>query len=139
MKTKMTSFKRSQVCTVPALSVRSCSRPLMTHTFAGDTQTQFWLSLCGVSGSWCSQGLRPLSVSGGKEFDSKHDFTPPTVLLRLLLCPWMRDLFLWWDSIFSNRWLFSSEFLFWSSRERRQAHVLLLFHLMPHTEKKLYC
>ena len=27
-------------------------RPLLTHTFTGDTQTQFWLSLCGVSGSW---------------------------------------------------------------------------------------
>ena len=26
-------------------------------TFTGDTQTQFWLSLCEVSGSWCVQGL----------------------------------------------------------------------------------
>ena len=26
-------------------------RPLLTCTFAGGTQTQFWLSLCGVSGS----------------------------------------------------------------------------------------
>ena len=34
-----------------------CSRPLLTHTSTGDTQRQFWLSLCGVSGSWCSQGL----------------------------------------------------------------------------------
>ena len=25
----------------------------------------------------------------GMGFDSKHDFAPPTVLLRLLLCPWM--------------------------------------------------
>ena len=25
--------------------------------FAGDTQTQFWLSLCGVSGPWWAQGL----------------------------------------------------------------------------------
>ena len=32
-----------------------CSRPLLTCTFAGDTQTQFWLSLCGVSGSWCTK------------------------------------------------------------------------------------
>ena len=24
---------------------------------AGDTHTGFWLSLCGVSGSWCAQGL----------------------------------------------------------------------------------
>ena len=28
-----------------------CGRPLLTCTFAGDTQTQFWLSLCGVSGT----------------------------------------------------------------------------------------
>ena len=34
-----------------------CSRPLLTRTSTGDTQTQFWLSLCGVSGSWCVQGL----------------------------------------------------------------------------------
>ena len=34
-----------------------CSSPLLTHTSAGDTQTPFWLSLCGVSGSWCTKGL----------------------------------------------------------------------------------
>ena len=28
-------------------------RLLLTHTSAGDTQTQFWLTLCWVSGSWC--------------------------------------------------------------------------------------
>jgi len=33
------------------------SRPLLTHTSTGDTQTQFCLSLCGVPGFWCSQGL----------------------------------------------------------------------------------
>ena len=31
-------------------------RPLLTCPSAGNTQTQFWLSLCGVSGSWCTQG-----------------------------------------------------------------------------------
>ena len=34
-----------------------CISPLLTHTSTGDTQTQFCLSLCGVSGSWCPQGL----------------------------------------------------------------------------------
>ena len=34
-----------------------CSSPLLTHTFAGDTQVQFSLSLFGISGSWCTQGL----------------------------------------------------------------------------------
>ena len=34
-----------------------CGSPLLTRTYTGDTQTQFCLSLCGVSGSWCTQGL----------------------------------------------------------------------------------
>ena len=34
-----------------------CSRPLLTRTSTRDIQTQFWLSLCGVSGSWCAQGF----------------------------------------------------------------------------------
>ena len=34
-----------------------CRSPLQTHTSAGHTQTQFWLSLCGVSGSQCAQVL----------------------------------------------------------------------------------
>ena len=34
-----------------------CSRPLPTCMSIGDAQTQFCLSLCGVPGSWCTQGL----------------------------------------------------------------------------------
>ena len=34
-----------------------CDSPLLACTSAGDTQTQFCLSLCGVSGFWCTQGL----------------------------------------------------------------------------------
>ena len=34
-----------------------CSSPLLTCTSTGDIQTQFWLNLCGVSESWCAQGL----------------------------------------------------------------------------------
>ena len=34
-----------------------CGRPLLACTSTGDTQTQFFLSLCGVPGSWCAQGL----------------------------------------------------------------------------------
>ena len=33
------------------------SRPLLTRASTGDSQTQFWLRLCGVSGSWRAQGL----------------------------------------------------------------------------------
>ena len=43
-----------------------CGSPLLTRTPAGDTQTQFWLSLCGVSGPGAHKVcLSPLSVSGG--------------------------------------------------------------------------
>ena len=34
-----------------------CGNPLWTRTSTGDTQTQFCLSLCRVSGFWCAQGL----------------------------------------------------------------------------------
>ena len=49
------SLCHTQVCCTQ--SPCPCGRPLLTHTSTGDTQTQFWLGLCGVSGSWCPQGL----------------------------------------------------------------------------------
>ena len=52
----------------------------------------------------------------GMGFDSKYDFTPPTILLGLLLCPWGN--FSWWDQILSSQWLFSSKLQFWSSCRR---------------------
>ena len=45
----------TQVCCTQ--SPHPCGSPLMTHTSTGNTQTQFYLSLCGVSGSWCIQAL----------------------------------------------------------------------------------
>ena len=45
----------TQVCCTQ--SPYPCSSPLLTCIFTGDTQTHFWLSLCGVSGSWCTQAL----------------------------------------------------------------------------------
>ena len=39
----------TQVCCTQ--SPYPCSRPLLTHTFSGYTQTQFWLSICGIPGS----------------------------------------------------------------------------------------
>ena len=45
----------TQVCCTQ--SPCPCSSPLLTRTSTGDAQTQFWLSLCGVSGSCCGQGL----------------------------------------------------------------------------------
>ena len=38
-----------------------CGSPLLTCTSTGDVQTEFCLSLCGVSGSWCAQHLFELS------------------------------------------------------------------------------
>ena len=56
---------------------------------------QVWLILCGISGSWCAQGFVWVlwTFLAGNEFDSKRNFTPPTVLLGLLLCPWMWVIF----------------------------------------------
>ena len=45
----------TQVCYIQ--SPCHCGRPLLMHTSAGDTQKQCWLSLCGLSGSCCTQGL----------------------------------------------------------------------------------
>ena len=52
---------QAQVCCTQ--SPRPCGSPLPARTSAGDARTQLWLSLCGVSGSWCPC-LRALSVSG---------------------------------------------------------------------------
>ena len=48
----------SQVCCSQSLCPHG--RPLLTHTFPGDTQTLKGRSgsvYCGVSGSWCTQGF----------------------------------------------------------------------------------
>ena len=45
----------TQVCCTQ--SPCPCGSPLPIHTSTGDAQTQFYLSLCGVPGSWCTQGL----------------------------------------------------------------------------------
>ena len=45
----------TQVCCTQSLCV--CRSPLLTCTCSGDTQMQLCLSLCGVSGSWCTQPM----------------------------------------------------------------------------------
>ena len=53
-----TSSKRAYAITKSAArSPCPCGSPLLTHTSTGDAQTQFYLRLCGVPGSWCTQGL----------------------------------------------------------------------------------
>ena len=41
---------QTQVCCTQSLC--PCGRSLLNYTFTGGTKTQFWLSLCGVPGSW---------------------------------------------------------------------------------------
>ena len=74
-----------------------------------NTQRQDWLNLCEVS--WCTQSsVWALQVSlPGIGFDSKHNFTPPSILLGLRHCPWIWGIFFWWTPTFSCWWLFSSE------------------------------
>ena len=45
----------TQVCCTQS-HCPSC-RPLLIHISTGDTHTQIWLGLCGISGPWCAQGL----------------------------------------------------------------------------------
>ena len=98
----------TQVCCTQ--SPCPCSRPLLTRTSTGDTQTQFWLSLCGVAGFWCAQGL-----FGPSECLWWVWGLILNVLLPLLPSFWGfsfalgRGLSFLWDPTFSCRWLFSSE------------------------------
>ena len=48
------------LCQTQVYSIQNpcpCGRPLLSRTSTGDIQKQFWLSLCGFSGSWCTRGL----------------------------------------------------------------------------------
>ena len=65
-----------------------CSSPLLTHTFAGDTQVQFCLSLWDLWVLVHTRFVWALWASlAGMGFHSKRDFTPPTTLMGLFLCP----------------------------------------------------
>ena len=52
----VTSSKRSYPHSEP-LSLWQATANSYCQVSTGDTQTQFCLSLCGVPGSWCTQGL----------------------------------------------------------------------------------
>ena len=98
---------------------------LTKHWKAGLAQSLWGLWVL-VHARFC---LSPLSISADMGFDSKRGFTPPTVLLGFLLCPWTWGIFSWWDPIFSCWWLLSIKLQFWSSHRRRWAHILLFYHL----------
>ena len=52
-------------------------------TSTRDTQIQVCLSLCGISGSWCTQGLFEPSEHLNMGFNSKCNFAPFTIFLGL--------------------------------------------------------
>ena len=94
----------SQVCCTQ--SPCPCSRPVLTHTSAGDTQTQFWFSLCGVSGSWCAQGLfdpsKCLWWVWGLILNVTSPLLPSCLGFSFALGHGVS--FCLWDPTFSSRW-----------------------------------
>ena len=76
-----------------------CSSPVMTLTSTEDTQTQFWLNLCVVSGSWCPQGSFELSEHLWLTWSLILNVIPP-----LLLSFWVffvLKVSFWWDPTLS--------------------------------------
>ena len=70
------------LCHTHTQSPCPCSSPLLTHTSTGDTQTEFCLSLCGVSGSWFAQGL----LEPSERLCQVWGFILNIILLLLLSC-----------------------------------------------------
>ena len=78
----------TQVCC--SQSPCPCSSPLLTCTSTGDTQTQFCLSVCGVSGSWCMQGLFGPSECLWQVWGLILNMILHSYYIAgLFLCPWM--------------------------------------------------
>ena len=122
----------TQVCCIQ--NPCPCSRPLLACTFTGDTQRQFWLSLCGVSGSSCAQGL----------FEpSEHLWWATSLILNAILlllpscwgfsfslgcevslCGWIQH-----SPVDSCSAVSCSFGILIGKNER--VHILLLLHLMP--------
>ena len=72
--------------------------PCLSRKETLKTQAGLAPSLLLSLGSWCTQGffLCILQASwAGMRFDFKLDCTPPTILLWLLLCPWVWGIFFW--------------------------------------------
>ena len=87
----MAAFSKEGLCNTQVCCTQSpcpCGRPLLTCPSAGNTQTQFCLSLCGVSGSLCTQGRFEPSEHLLQVWGLILKVISPTILLGLLLCPW---------------------------------------------------
>ena len=107
----VTSSKRA--CAIPRSDAPRASAPMAGPCWPVPPQE----TLRGWSGSFSVGSpvahkllFQPSWVSlVGMGFHSNCNFTPPTILLGLLLCPWMWDICFCWDPIFLSEWLFSSE------------------------------
>ena len=70
---------------------RSC--PLMTHTSSGDTKHSSVSASVGSLGPDAHRYIWVLwKFLAGMGFDSKHNLSPSTILVELLLCPWTWDI-----------------------------------------------
>ena len=104
-------LRHTQVCCLQSPCPCPCSSPLLTCISTGDAETHFWLSLCGVSESWCAQAFFEPSECLWQVWGLILN-----VILPLLPSCWIFSFtlgrqvsFLWWDPTFSCQWLFSSE------------------------------
>jgi len=109
----VTSSKRAYA--IPSLAVPRAPASVAGHCWPIPPQEALKYSKASLAQSlwvfWYAQEfVQALWASlVGMGFDSKCDFAPPTILLGLLLCPWMWDIFSWWDSTFSCQRLFISK------------------------------
>ena len=108
----VTSSKRAYA--IPSSTVPRVLAPAAGHCWPVPPQETLKHSSGSVSVGSLGPSLHKVCLSlqvslAVMGFDSKWDFTPRTVLLGLLLCPWMWGIFLWWDLTFTCWWLFSSE------------------------------
>ena len=89
-----TCYETQVCCTQPLPLQQATADPFLCRRHS-NTLRQVWLSLSGVPRSWCTQGFVWAFWASlvGMGFDSKHDFTPPTILLGLLLSDWMWGIF----------------------------------------------
>ena len=77
----------------------------MAHASTGDAETLRGRSGSVSVGSWvlvCTRfSLSPPNIFDGHGFDSKHDFSPPTILLGLPFTLGCGVSYFWWDPTFS--------------------------------------